>query len=133
VSWEGLHKRASSGVPTGKDLFELDPVTKEAMQLALKGGLPSWICCIQPLLNIFPIVHWSTHAETTTSATQVEAHPLVEQFPDIRDIVKQSACQVAEGAHNNALDNTLPSADTETHVRRLHGNYPIYKGNCCGR
>jgi hypothetical protein len=38
-------------------------------------------------------------AETTTSASQLEAHHQavpVEQFPGNRDIVEQSACQLAD-------------------------------------
>jgi hypothetical protein len=56
------------------------------------------------------------HAETTTSASQLEAHlqaAPVEQFPENHDIIEQPACQVADGAHNNVPDNTSPNTDAE--------------------
>jgi hypothetical protein len=74
LSWEGLHKRAPSDDPTGKEPSELDPATKEAMQSALD---------VQ-----------STFLDTSrsTSASQLQEYlqvAPVQQFPE-NHIVEQS-------------------------------------------
>jgi hypothetical protein len=89
---------------------------EEAMQLALS---------IQPT---FQVMSCSTtarhlpycalelpHAETTISATQLEAHlqaALVEQFLENQCIVEQSTCQQL-GAHQNDPIDSSPNADAE--------------------
>jgi hypothetical protein len=55
-------------------------------------------------------------AETTTSASQLEAHlqaAPVEQFSENHDIVEQSACQIADRGLRRSPDDTNPNADAE--------------------
>jgi hypothetical protein len=51
------------------------------------------------------------HAETTTSASQLEAHlqaAPVEQFPENHNIVEQSACQLADRGPRQCLRRYRP-------------------------
>jgi hypothetical protein len=55
-SWEGLHKRDPSDVPTGKNPSELDPATEEALDVQ-----PTFLVkSVQPLPDIFPTLRWSS-------------------------------------------------------------------------
>jgi hypothetical protein len=59
------------------------------------------------------------YAEPTSSAllleTRFQAAP-VEQFQENNDIFEKSACQIADGAHDNVPDDTSPDADTEVYL-----------------
>jgi hypothetical protein len=95
-----LYKRASSGVATGKIPLEVQPATEKATQTAL--DIQS---TFQDTLRSTTTGHLPhsalglRHAETTTSVSQLEAYlqvSPVDQFPENRDIVEKSVCQVAE-------------------------------------
>jgi hypothetical protein len=86
--------------PQEKKSSELDPATEEAMQSALH---------VQSTFQDMSLSNTAGHlphsalelnrAETTTSASQLEAHHQaapVGQFPENHDIIEQSACQVAD-------------------------------------
>ena len=51
------------------------------------------------------------HAETTNSGSQFQA--VEDKFSGKRDIVEQSACQVADGAHKNVPNDSSTNIDTE--------------------
>jgi hypothetical protein len=86
--------------PQKENPSELHPVTEEAMQSALGAQLTFLdMLCPTTARHILHSVLKLSHAETTTSTSQLEAHlqvALVEQFPENHDIVEQSTCQVAE-------------------------------------
>jgi hypothetical protein len=52
------------------------------------------------------------HAETTNSGSQVQA--VEDKFSGKFVIVKQAACQVADGAHKNVPTDSSTNIDTET-------------------
>jgi hypothetical protein len=87
-------------------------MTKEAMQSSLDAH--STFLDISPSTTADQLPHCAVElrrAETTTSASQLEAHlqaAPVEQFPENRDIVGQSASQVA---HGNVPDDSRPNAN----------------------
>jgi hypothetical protein len=95
-----MRKVAPSGVTTGKNPSELAPATGVAMQSALH--VQSTFLDISRSTTAGHLPHSALDlrsAETTTSASQLEAHlqaAPVEQFPENHGITEQSACRVAE-------------------------------------
>jgi hypothetical protein len=86
--------------PQEKNPLELVPATKEDMQSALRVQSTFLDMLLSTTAGHLPHSALELlHAETTTSASWLEAHfqaALVEQFPENRDIVEQSAWQVAD-------------------------------------
>jgi ferredoxin len=86
--------------PQEKNPSELDPATEEAMQSALHVQFTFLdMSCSTTVGHLPHSALELRRAETTTSASQLEAHlqaAPVEQFPEYHDIVEQSACQVAD-------------------------------------
>jgi hypothetical protein len=80
--------------------LELELLTEEAMQSAI--NIQSSFLDVSHLTTAGHLPHSVLklhHAETTTSASQVEAHQQaakIHQFPGNHDMVEQSVCQVAD-------------------------------------
>jgi hypothetical protein len=85
-SLEGLHQCAPSPVHTEQNLSVLDLVTKEPLQSILSVQSTFHSTTARHVAHGVLVPH---HAETTNSASQVE-------FPENPNIIKQSACQVAD-------------------------------------
>jgi hypothetical protein len=79
----------------------LDVVTKEAMQAAPNAQSTFLGVLLSAVTKHLPCSALELlHAETTTSASQLEAHlqaALLKQVPENHDIIEHSACQAEEG------------------------------------
>jgi hypothetical protein len=124
-SWEGLHTRTSSGVPTERNPSEFVLATEEAMQSAL--DVQSTFLDMSRPTTADNLPHSALElrrAETTISASQLEAHlqaASVEQLTENHDIVEQSACHVKVRGSRQRLRRFQPKgwhwSGLDTHVR----------------